>query len=64
MSLSCRYVAITSRHPDVELQYDELFDETIGAGCGLWKVSDVLADDSSDGEVPYGRPPAVVSSRY
>ena len=64
MSLSCRDVAITSRHPDVELQYDELFDETIGAGCGLWRVPAVLADDSSDGEVSNGRPRAVVSSRY
>jgi len=45
-------VAITPGHPDVELQYDELLDDTIGAGYGLWKAPAALADDSYDGELP------------
>ncbi|HMB51409.1 MAG TPA: family 10 glycosylhydrolase [Natronoarchaeum rubrum] len=45
-------VAITSGHPDLALQYDELLEDEIGAGYGLWKAPAALDDDSYDGEVP------------
>ena len=45
-------LAITSGHPELQVQYDEVYADRNFAGYGVWKAAALLEDDSYGEEMP------------